>query len=106
MITVNLKPFAQVLTERLQSLFVGHKLLPRTDERILQQPSIEQASQAMNVDSEAAFLASIAHLPEAERTARIQRRQWYAALAARQGIAEVEWRQQRYQETGNLLYRP
>lgn len=106
MTTLNLKSFAQLLTERLQSLFAGNRPMPRAVERILQPPSIEQESQAMEEESEAAFLARIAHLPEAERTASIQSRQWYAALATRQSIAEVKWRQQRYLETGNPLYRP
>jgi len=57
-------------------------------------------------DTEAAFLASIADLPEAERAEQIQRREWYARLVARQGIADVEWRTQRYQETGDRSYRP
>jgi hypothetical protein len=100
--TVNVKPLIQQLRERLLSFFVGHRAMPQVVERTLQ-PSVEPAAP---VDSEDAFLADIAHLPEAERTERSHRRQMYAAIAARQGIAAVEWCQQRYQETGNPLYRP
>jgi len=46
-------------------------------------------------DADAKFLASLAGLPAEEREARIQRREWYKALAERQGIAEIEWQANR-----------
>lgn len=49
-------------------------------------------------DADAIFLASLAGLPAEEREARIQRREWYKALAERQGIAEVEWQANRTEQ--------
>jgi hypothetical protein len=106
MTTVNLKPLAARLMERLQNIFAGHRSRQCASRRIAHPPSIPQESQEIMIDAEVAFLASIAHLPVAERTERIQRREWYADMAARQAIADVEWSQQRYQQTGNRLYRP
>lgn len=106
MTTVNLRPIAQHLMERLHSIFAGHRPMQPASRRVPQPPAVEQESQEIIMDAEVVFLASIAHLPEIERSERIQRREWYAAMAARQAIAEVEWRQQRYQQTGNSVYRP
>lgn len=63
----------------------------------------EIAEQA--VSEEQVFLASIAHLSAEEREARIQRREWYRQLAIRQGIADVEWRDGQYHQTGDDTYR-
>jgi hypothetical protein len=103
MTTVNFKPLAQHLTGRIQNIFARARPMQRSAELTIYSPSLEQDA---TVDAEVAFLTSIAHLPEAERNDHIQRRKWYAAMAARQGIVEVEWRQQQYPQTGNPLYRP
>jgi hypothetical protein len=106
MTTVNFKPLAQHLTGRIQYIFARSRLIQRNAEGTIYSPSLEQETQEATVDAEVAFLTSVAHLPETERNEHIQRRQWYAALAARQGIAEVEWRQQQHPQTGNPHYRP
>jgi hypothetical protein len=100
MTTVHYKPFVQHLTEHLQNVVARYRSVGGGIEQVINTPSMEQET---TVDVEVAFLTSIAHLPEAERNEHIQRREWYAAMAARQGIAEVEWHQQQFQQTGNLL---
>jgi len=51
--------------------------------------SAQAASRSENlVDSEQAFLASIANLPYEEQ----QKQRWYYRLAQRQGIMEIEQR--------------
>jgi hypothetical protein len=55
-------------------------------------------------DPEQEFLTSIANLPPQERERQIQKRRWYQSLAQRQGIADVEWRMEQYQQTGDERY--
>ena len=105
MTTLNIKPLAQHLTQQIVGLFSRHSILPQTVEPTQTARHTAQPAQGMDTDAETAFLASIADLPEAERAEQIQRREWYARLAARQGIAEVEWRTEQYQRSGEAPYR-
>jgi hypothetical protein len=97
MTTLNIKLLAKQALSLFSERGTRHPRVP--------QPQAALSGQAPDKDTETAFLASIAHVPEAERARRIQRREWYVRLAARQGIADVEWRAQQYQRTGEEVYR-
>ena len=105
MITVNVKPLAQRLMHPILGLFFGQSASPQSVGQAQTAWQTAQMPQEIDNDTESAFLASIADLPEAERAKRIQRRAWYAQMATRQGIDEVEWRAEQYQRTGDVIYR-
>jgi hypothetical protein len=58
-------------------------------------PAHRAVQPAERQDPEAEFLASIAHLSPEEQHKRIQTREMYRRMAQRQGIIEVEHREQR-----------
>lgn len=53
---------------------------------------------------EEAFLASVAQLPTAQREEAIRRHEWYKRLAHNQEIADIEWRMEQYQQTGERRF--
>jgi hypothetical protein len=106
MSTVNVKPLTQHLIQQIARSFSGRSLPQHSAEQSQTARQAAQDTLRSGTEPELEFLTSIADLPEAERTERIQRREWYAQLAARQGIAEVEWRTEQYQRTSNAIYRP
>lgn len=68
-------------------------------------PDAAPFAQAAGNQDEQAFLASIAHLPAEEQQKRIQKRLWYAQLAQRQGIMDVEYHASQAHNTDNRLYK-
>lgn len=66
----------------------------------------DQPQQTTEMHAEVAFLASIAHLPEEERAARIELHEWYVQLAALRAIADTERSFGKFQETGDKRYLP